>query len=274
MFKSAYFIIKENFSNLFRIYSISKYSLKSDMEETKLGLFWNFAHPMIQVLTYWFAFGIVFNRKAVTYYGMTIPYVLWMIGGMVVWFFISPCITDGCNAIYSQINIITKMKFPVSILPATVVFKQLFNHACLMAILVIIYIAGGYPPTLHWFELIYYCIAGIIFSISLSLTTSVLTMLARDFRKLVLALMRLLLYVTPILWSLEMSKTVPHWAKAIIKINPVYYLVQGYRDCFFYHKGIWAYHNSMACFWVITIFLFMVGSSLMYAFKQKFIDLI
>ena len=131
MFKSIKYVLQENFHNLFRIYSISKYELLADMRDSKLGLFWNFAHPLIQVLTYWFAFGIVFQKKAVASYGVTIPYIFWMMGGMVVWFFISPCITNGCNAVFSKVNVITKMKFPVSILPATVVMKELFNHFCL-----------------------------------------------------------------------------------------------------------------------------------------------
>lgn len=274
MFKSMKYVLHENFTNLFRIYSIAKYELLADMRDSKLGLFWNFAHPLIQVLTYWFAFGIVFNKKDVTLYGVTVPYIFWMLGGMVVWFFISPCITNGCNAVFSKVNVITKMKFPVSILPATVVMKELFNHLCLMIILVIIYICGGYFPNAYWLELIYYMFCAIVFSISLSMTTSVLNMLARDTRKMVLAFMRLLLYLTPILWSLDQLKNAPAIARLIMKVNPIYYVVQGYRDCFFYHNGILFYHNSMIAFWVITLVLFVFGSCMMYKFKHKFIDLI
>ena len=54
MFKSMKYVLHENFTNLFRIYSISKYELVADMRDSKLGLFWNFANPVIQVLTYWF----------------------------------------------------------------------------------------------------------------------------------------------------------------------------------------------------------------------------
>lgn len=274
MFKSIKYVLQENLTNLYRIYSISKYELLADMRDSKLGLFWNFAHPFIQVLTYWFAFGIVFNRKAVTLYGITVPYIYWMLGGMVVWFFISPCITNGCNAVFSKINVITKMKFPVSILPATVVLKELFNHFCLMIILMIIFLFGGYFPSIHWLELIYYLICAIIFSVSLSMTTSVLNMLARDTRKLVLALMRLLLYLTPILWSMDQLKHAPKIVILIMKANPIYYIVQGYRDCFFYHNGILFYSHSMIAFWVITLLLFAFGSFMMYKFKHKIIDLI
>ena len=274
MFKSMKYVLQENFNNIFRIYSISKYELLADMRDSKLGLFWNFAHPLIQVLTYWFAFGVVFNKSAVKSYGITTPYILWMMGGMVVWFFISPCITNGCNAIFSKVNVITKMKFPVSILPATVVLKELFNHFCLMIILVIVLAMGGVFPNLYWLQLIYYCFCGIVFSVALSMTTSVLNMLARDTRKLVLACMRLLLYLTPILWDINQLKHMPKIVGLIMKANPIYYVVQGYRDCFFYQKGILFYSHSMIAFWIITFVLFAFGSYMMYKFKHKFIDLI
>ena len=69
-------------------------------------------------------------------------------------------------------------------------------------------------------------------------------------------------------------KSAPKIVVYIMKANPIYYVVQGYRDCFFYHKGILFYHNSMIAFWVITIALFAVGSFMMYKFKHKFIDMI
>lgn len=274
MFKSIKYVLHENFTNLFRIYSIAKYELLGDMRDSKLGLFWNFAHPLIQVLTYWFAFGIVFNRKDVTTYGIETPYIFWMMGGMVVWFFISPCITNGCNAVFSKVNVITKMKFPVSILPATVVLKELFNHFCLLIILFVIFLFGGIYPNFHWLALLYYMFCAIIFSIALSMTTSVLNMLARDTRKLVLACMRLLLYLTPILWDIKQLTHMPSFVGLLMKANPIYYIVQGYRDCFFYHKGIMFYSHSMIAFWIITIALFVFGSCMMYKFKHKFIDLI
>ena len=86
-----------------------------------------------------------------------------------------------------------------------------------------------------------------------------------------LALMRLLLYLTPILWDINaLGSTV----QMIMRLNPIYYIVQGYRDCFFYHQGFMAYPNSMIAFWVITIGLFLFGSTMMYKFKHRFIDMI
>ena len=65
MFTSAKYVLSENYQNFHRIMSISKYELLADMRESKLGVFWNFANPAIHVLTDWFVFGYVFNRKEV-----------------------------------------------------------------------------------------------------------------------------------------------------------------------------------------------------------------
>ena len=202
MFKSIRYVLKENFTNLYRIYCISKYELLSDMRDSRLGVFWNFANPAIQIMTYYFVFGLIMNRKAVG----KIPFIQWMLCGMVVWFFI----------------------------------------------------------------------AAICLTISLARITSVLNMLARDPRKLILACMRLLLYLTPILWPISRLHKYG-WqmtVRYIMKANPIYYIVCGYRDCFLYHHGILFYWKQMLFFWVFVIVIFTIGSMMMYKFKHKFIDMI
>lgn len=268
MFKSARYVLKEHAQNLFRIFSIAKYEILADMRESKLGLFWNFANPAIQVFTYWFMFSYVLKRKSVG----EIPYIAWMMAGMVVWFYISPCITEGCNSVYKKVNVITKMKFPVSILPMTVVLKNLFDHFCLLMILFVLYACMGYYPTVHWFGLLYYILCAMLFAFALSLTTSVLNMLARDTKRLITACMRLLLYFTPVLWEYDLLEGTV--VGMIVRCNPIAYIVNGYRNCFFYHQGPLSDMWSFGWFWGITIFLFFFGSYMMYKFKTRFIDMI
>ena len=266
MLKSLKYVLHENITNIYRIYTISKYEIRADIKDSKLGIFWNFAAPLIQVLTYWFVFGIVLDRPSM----QGVPYIYWMLAGMVVWFYISPSITNGTKAIHAKMNIISKMQFPVSILPATVVLKELFNHLCLLTIVIPLIIFGGFLPSIHWLGLLYYMFCGFIFSLAISMVLSVLNMLARDTRKLILASMRLLLYLTPILWSLQ---DLPKQLVGLMSLNPIHYVVQGYRDCFFFQEGILFYSNEMLIFWSITLILLTIGCYLMYKFKYKFIDL-
>ena len=194
-----------------------------------------------------------------------------------VWLFINPCITQGANAIFSKTSVITKMKFPVSVLPATVVLKELFNHVCILLLMIIFYCTQGVYPAIEWLGIIYYCFAACCFAVSLAMITSVLNMIARDTRKLILACMRLILYLTPILWpisTLAKDGAFFTFIRFIMKVNPIYYIVCGYRDCFLYHYGFMHYWKQMLAFWGITGVLFVVGCYMMYKFKHKFIDMI
>jgi len=270
MFKSIAYVIKENINNLYRIFCIAKYELLADMRDSRFGLFWNFASPTIQVFTYWLVFGIGMNRKG--YDGVS--YLPWAIVGFSVWWFIQPCITNGCSAVFSKINVITKMKFPVSILPATVVLKEFFNHLFMMIIAFVVVIAFGFYPNLYWLGIIYYAFCTFMFAEALALITSVLTMLWRDVKKFVVSMMRMLLYLSPILWPAAFSKKNWTFMTYILKLNPIYYLVTGYRDSLLFGKPITAHPVMALYFWCLVIILFAVGSVLMYRFKRKMIDMI
>ena len=269
MFKSIRYVIKENVTNLYRIYCISKYELLGEMRDSKFGLFWNFASPTIQVFTFWLVFGIAMNRKAQE----GVEYLPWVVVGLCVWWFIQPCIVQGCSAIFSKTNVITKMKFPVSILPMTVIGKELFNHFCMMLIAFVVLLIYGYYPNIYWLGLVYYLICAILLVEALALITSVLTMLWRDIKKLITSLMRMLLYLSMVLFIPTFDSSL-HFITYILKLNPVYYIVQGYRDCIFFDKTFLAHPALTAYFWVVIIVLFSIGSFLMYKFKTKFIDLI
>lgn len=266
MFAGIKYVLTELFQNRFRVYSIAKYDIKAELSETNLGLFWKFFHPTIRVLTYWFAFGYIYNRKNVG----DIPFLAWMFAGMICWFFISPCISEGCSSIHRKSDLVTKMKFPVSILPMTFILENLFDHACLFIVNLVVQLAYGIRPSIYWFEIIYYLLCSVVFLYSLALVTSVLNSFARDTRKFIASIMRLLFYLSPVFWSIDrLEGTV---LKEIIIRNPLYYMIQGYRDAFFYHRGILAYGASMRWFWGITIVLFCIGSTMMYKGRTHFVD--
>lgn len=275
--KSVFFVLKENLTNLHRILAIAKFELISEMRESKLGIFWNFANPLIQIFTFWLVFGIgLRGGRPVT--GGTPPigvsFLPWMIVGMTVWFFISPCITKSVNCIYEKRNIITKMKFPVSILPATVVLKEWLNHIVTLCIVCGLLIIRGHQPTWMWLQVFYYMICAIAFTISLGLVTSVLNMFTRDIKKLVGSCMRMLMYLTPILWTMERLDGKYEWLQIVLKMNPLYYIVEGYRGSLFFNDSFLQHPAQTYFFWGVVLSLFCIGSILMYRFKHKFIDMI
>lgn len=272
MFTEIKYVLKENFQNIYRIYCIAKYELLADMRDSKFGLIWNFASPAIQVLTYWLIFGIAWNRKPIG----NIEYLPWLVVGYSAWWFIQPCIQGGCNAIFSKTNVITKMKFPVSILPATICAKEFFNHGCMLVVTLIVLISCGYYPNIYWIGIIYYALCAFMLAEVIGLILSVLTMLWRDIRKLITSLMRMLMYFSPVIWECHFSESVPfhNILNTIMKMNPVYYIVTGYRDAVFYDRTPLDSPGLTLYFWGVVLVLLALGCTLMYRFKKKIVDLI
>lgn len=269
MFKSIQYVLKENISNIYRIYCIAKYELLADIRDSKFGLFWNFASPAIQIITFYLVFGLAMGRDDID----GIPYLPWVVVGFCAWWYIQPCIVHGCSAIFSKINVITKMKFPVSTLPMTVVLKELFNHGCMLILAFIVLLLYGYTPNVYWFGLLYYMICAVALVEAIALITSVLTMIWRDVKKLITSLMRMLLYLSGVLFP------VTSWAGHplivfVMKLNPVHYVVQGYREVIFHQKMIFHHPALTIYFWAVVLILFVIGSVLMMKFKKKMIDMI
>lgn len=266
IFTGIKYVINQNLQNLYRIVSITRYERVAENRESDLGGLWNILSPLIQIATYWFTFGLGIRGGAPV---SGIPYIQWMLAGLVPWFFISACIRKGTNAISSKISVLEKMSFPTSILITTTVASEFITHLITFSIVYVLFLIQGYKPLVNNLALIYYLFCGTIFSISFGLVFSVLAMIKRDVKNLVSSSMRMLFYITPILWSTENLSTS---LRNIIQLNPLYYIIEGYRISLFPSLAQGNLTGGIF-FWGVTISMFCIGCKLMYKYRAKFIDL-
>lgn len=267
MMESIKYVIDEHRNNIYRIFSIAKYEIMSENRGTNLGALWSALNPLIYICTYWFVFGVgIRNNKPVD----GVPFLHWLLCGLIVWFFMSNCIRKSTNAISSKINLLEKIKFPISILPTTIIVGQLFEHIIMLIIMYIFIIINGYTPNIYNIKIVYYLFSSIVFCISFGIVFSVLSILIKDIKKLIPSSMRLLMYVTPILWTME---NLPIPLQHLMRWNPIYYIVEGYRESIFGNAGFKLDLIPTLVFWCITVSLFIVGCKLMYKYKHKFVEL-
>lgn len=258
-------VIKEQIQNFYLIRRLSLYELKTSNNNNYLGMLWEILNPGIQIAIYWFVFGYVSNRKDVDH----IHYFPWMLAGIVLWFFVNPAITQGSKSIYSRLKMLSKMNFPMSVIPSYVIFSKLYPHMMLLVVVSILIQLWGYPISIYYVQLPYFLVATVIFLFALALITSTLTTIVRDFQNVVTSIMRVLLYLTPILWA---SDRLPTWLQLVMKANPLYYLVQGYRASLLgtsWFISDWIY---TLYFWCAIFVLLFIGSVLHVKFRRHFID--
>ena len=268
IFNRVYEIAKEIISNFPMLMRIAKYDYKLLNKDAYLGRIWNVLTPLIQIGIYWLVFGIgIRNGSDVDGH----PFILWMLCGLVPWFFANHSINKGATSIYGKANVVTKMKYPIATVPVQVIVTGWMEHIMLLAIFLVMLIINGYYPTFYYLNLIYYMVYAFFFLSSLALITSVLVMLARDFEKLLSSITRLLFYLTPILWSMD---KMPDIYQDILKFNPILYIVTGFRDSVLYQVNFWEHPRKLIFFWGINIILFIVGCDLQYRYRRKFNDLL
>lgn len=165
------------------------------------------------------------------------PFFLWLIAGVVPWFYMSDMITQGASAIRKYSYLVTKMKFPVSTIPTFVNISKFVIHIILMLIVIIIFWLFGYPPSIYYLQLPVYMILMFIFFDAWSLFASLLASISKDFLNLVKALVSAVFWLSGIIWDAN-SVTIPG-LKKFLNLNPVTFFVNGFRNCFINQVWFW-----------------------------------
>lgn len=254
-------------SNWHRIHRMALNELNVKNKGNFLGIVWLWINPMFQVFIYTVIFGTGMRNNAPV---ENVPYVYWLISGIIVWFFISSVVTQASRSIISKIQIVTKMRYPVSITPIVVVFSEFYNHLLILMTVVIAYQFLGFPITKAYLQFPYFLFASIVFLSSVSLFNSSLTVIVRDYQHIVYNIMRMLFYITPVLW---VPNTEIYWLNILVKINPLSYLVSGYRDILVYSRYDTLLDvNQGIYFWGVAIIFYFVGSILHVKMRKNLLD--
>ena len=81
------------------------------------------------------------------------------------------------------------------------------------------------------------------------------------------------MWVTPIMWDFNDLGLGGSLAK-ILKLNPIFYIVQGYRDSLINKVAIWQHPVLTLYFWVFTIVVFFLGTRLFKKLQVHFADVL
>jgi teichoic acid transport system permease protein len=262
--KSLFIVLKEQISSMYLIGRLSLFELKSANNNNYLGMLWELINPTIQLAIYWFVFGFGI-RGGEDVNG--IPFVYWLLSGMSVWFFVNQSLLEGSKSIYTRINFISKMSFPMSVIPTYVIMSKFYSHLMLVGLITIVLQFTGFIITPYFIQLPYFMFGTLMLLLSVSLITSTLATIVRDVQMVVTSIVRMLLYLTPLLW-------VPTGLiKKLMMFNPFYYLVEGYRASLLGTSWYMIENVELTLyFWGLVLLLLMIGSALHVKFRNHFVD--
>ena len=243
-------ILKEHWEYRQQIIKLAKADLVKTYRGAALGWTWAIIKPAVTIFVYWFAFevGLRVGSTAGEY-----SFFLWLIAGLIPWFYMNDMLTIGTSAIRKYSYLVTKMKFPVSTIPTFVSISKLLINLILILIVIIIYWICGHPPTIYYLQLFFFILISFIFWTVWSLFSSLLAAISKDYGNLVKSFVTALFWLSGIIWNPENIHVV--WLKRILNINPITYIVTGFRNCFIYKTWFWEQPKRLLYFTICFIIM-------------------
>lgn len=268
MAKPTWFI-RELFDHRYLLLQLTLRDFKSRYAGSILGLFWAFLQPLAMMAILWFVFSYGLKANAVE---AGVKFIPWFFSASVAWNFLQDGIFVTSNAINDYAFLVKKIDFRVRLLPVVKILSALILHGIFLVLLMVILVISGLRPDVQWLSVFYYMFCSCVFLLGCGWLLAPLNVFTRDIAQLVGVLMQFGFWLTPIIWNWRM---LPEKYRPLIKLNPLFYITEGYRDAFVYHRSIAAHGlNSMLYFWCFTLGLLALGHTVFKRLRPHFGDVL
>ena len=263
----------ELFQNRHLIWKLAKNDFKKRYAGSYLGAVWALAQPVVTVLMYYIVFDkIMGSANPRMSNGIEIPFVLFLTAGLVPWFYFSEALNHGTNALLEYNYLVKKVVFKISILPIIKIIAATFIHVFFVGILLVVAIAYGYYPSVYTIQLLFYSLCLFIFVLALCYTTCAIVVFFKDLSQIINIALQIGMWATPILWNLGDIKD--SRIVSVLKLNPLVYIVNGYRSAIYEKEWFFQDFFSTMYFWIVTVVLFGVGAIVFKRLKVHFADVL
>lgn len=236
----------------YTIWVMALQEIRSKYAGSVLGGVWNIIHPLVMAAIYWFVFSVGFRMRA----SQDVPFLAYFFSAFVAWQCFSEAFVSGSNSLLRNRSLIKKTLFPIQILPLISVISSIINSMFLIAVLLLVLLFQGMDISVFGIQALYYLFALMVFCLGLSWFFSAASVLLRDMGQVITILIQTLFWSIPLVYSIEMF---PPRFHIFWKLNPIYYLTEGFRYSFLYKEGFWEHPLLTVYFWSVTAIIFLVG---------------
>lgn len=259
----------ELFQNRHLIWKLAKNDFKKRYAGSYLGAVWAMIQPVITVIMYYVVFEWIFPNRAQG--ELQIPFVLFLTAGLVPWFYFSEALNQGTNALLEYNYLVKQVVFKISILPIIKIIAATFIHVFFVGVLLVIAAIYGYFPTIYTVQLLYYSGCLFVLVLALCYSTCAIVVFFKDLSQIINIALQIGMWATPILWNIEDVKA--SWV-GILKLNPLVYIVNGYRSAICERAWFFEDLSGTIYFWGVTIVLFGIGTLIFKRMKVHFADVL
>ncbi len=251
------------------ILDLAKRDYQQQNQGSYLGLVWNYLQPLLFIAVLYSVFTLGF-RQSKPSEGM--PFSIYLVTGMVCWLYFAANLSAITNVIASYKFLVKKMDFQLAILPIVKIMSSALPHIVLLIIAIGFSFYQGIRPGLHSFQFLYYFMCTVILLVGLGWLTSSTSIFIKDVKNIVSIVTQFGFWLTPVFWRIE---SMPQNIQWLLKLNPAYYLVSGYRDAITGDMYFWQRPLTETLgFWLVTLSFLLLGAIVFKKLKPHFAEVI
>lgn len=248
---------------------LTRKNVKLKYRNSWLGIFWSFLQPLLNMIVLSAVFSNIFGgqRKGIA------CYPVYLFAGRLMFDFFSTATKQAMTSFRVNSTIIKKVYVPKYMYPLSSIFSSFVTLAISLLCYAVVWIFFKFTGVSHgdtlqfsWHILLMFVpmILILMFSTGVGLILSVLCVYFRDIEYIWGVFTTLLFYMVPILYSLDAIKKKTYLIN-IIKINPLYHMIELFRQCVLYGEMM---HWRMLLYAFITSFVTLIIGMIIFNWKS------
>lgn len=261
----------EIYKNRRLVLKLAKNDFKTKYAGSYLGTIWAFIQPVVTILVYWFVFSVGFRADTGE---LGIPFVLYLVAGIVPWFFFQDALIGGTNVLLEYNYLVKKVVFNIRVLPVVKLLSSVMVHGAFVLFVIVLYALNGRFPDWYYLQIFYYSGAVFLLVLGISYATCAVVIFFRDLTQIINIGLQVGIWLTPIMWIAENVLKDHQLLQKVLQINPMYYIVSGYRDAFIMKNWFWEHPLWTVYFWCFTIGCFLFGNWVFNRLRVHFADIL
>lgn len=250
------------------IYYLSKFEKRTIYNTFKIGLLWDFLTPLIQIMIYYFVFNVRLGSDR--FLSDNVPYIFWLIGGLIPWLFINGTIVQGSKIMLQKVGLATRVGFPSKVLPMITLHTNFSRFLLMLLIFTGLLIVNQVPFTLHILQLFYYIPFMLFFLYSITLLLSILTVIFRDMTNIISSMMKILFYMSGI--TVVIDRVQNGLLDQILMLNPINYFIEGIRYSFLSTHLFYEDKGMMLFMITSNLLIYLTGNVIYKKYQEKLFE--
>ncbi len=224
--------------------------LKVRYRRSAIGFLWTMLQPLLTMLVLQLVFSHIFAIRLT--YG---NYPIFALAGILFWNFFSQSIVASMNSLRGNAQLLQKLPVPKAVFPLATVISGVVNLVFAMVPLLAILLITGHPirPALLFLPISIFLVA--LFTLGAGLLLSPVAVFFSDVVELIGVLLMLLMYLTPVIYPIEI---VPENIRWVVRYNPIRSILEVFRDPI-YQGEVPPLSHFAVCL-VIAVLAFVLGA--------------